>query len=114
MCYSDTTAALNHIGPYGYLIQYAGESLMLPANVPHTALSLTSYMLYGQTFYVRDRAGDPTTFGLELSTRIKPEKAIERVLDCYKEGLRDPNPRIRHIHIDRLLCTMLAEQIIMR
>jgi hypothetical protein len=63
---------------------------------------------------VRDRAEDPTTFGLELSARMKPEKAIERVLDCYKEGLRDPDSRIRHIHIDRLLCTMSAKQIIMR
>jgi hypothetical protein len=35
-------------------------------------------------------------------------------VDCYKEGLRDPDPRIRHIHIDRLLCTMSAEQVIMR
>jgi hypothetical protein len=113
MCYSDTTAALDRMGPCGYLIQRAGESLMLPANVPHAALSLTSHMLYGQTFHVRDRAGDPTTFGLELSARMKPEKAIERVLDCYKEGLQDPDPRIRQIHIDRLLCTMSAEQIVM-
>ena len=60
---------------------------MLLANVPHAALSLTSHMLYGQTFYMRDCAGDPTTFGLELSARMKPETAIERVLDCYKEGL---------------------------
>lgn len=114
ICYSNTTAALDRIGPCGYLIQRAGESLMLPANVPHAALSLTSHMLYGQTFYVRDRAGDPTTFGLELSARMKPEKAIERVLDCYKEGLWDPDPRIRGIHVDRLLCTMLAERIVMR
>jgi hypothetical protein len=114
MCYSDTTAALDRLGPCGYLIQRAGESLMLPANVPHAALSLTSHMLYGQTFHVRDRAGDPTTFGLELSARMKPENAIERVLDCYKEGLRDPDPHIRGIHIDRLLCTMPAERIVMR
>jgi hypothetical protein len=71
-------------------------------------------MLYDQTFHVRDRARDPTTFGLELSACTTPEKAIERVLACYKEGLRDPDPHIRGIHIDRLLCTMPAERIIMR
>lgn len=114
MCYSDTTAALDRLGPCGYLIQRTGESLMLPANVPHAALSLTSHMLYGQMFQVRERAGDPTTFGLELSAHTKPEKAIQRVLACYNEGLRDPDARIRGIHIDRLLCTISAEQVIMR
>jgi hypothetical protein len=114
MCYSDITAALDRLGPYSYLIQRVGESLMLPANVPHAALSLTSHMLYGQTFHIRDRAGDPTTFELEISACTTPEQAIERVLACYKEGLRDPDPHIRGIHIDRLLCTMPAERIVMR
>ena len=113
-CYSDTASALDRLGPCGYLIQRTGESLVLPANVPHAALSLTSHMLYGQTFRVQDRAGDPTTFGLELSARATPQTAIETVLTCYKEGLQDPDARIRSIHIDRLLCTMSAEQVIMR
>lgn len=87
---------------------------MLPANVPHAALSLTSHFLYGQTFHVQSRANDPTTFGLEVSAHIKPDQAIQRVVTCYKEGFEDPNPRIRSIHIDRLICTMSAECIIMR
>lgn len=111
---SDTAAGLDRLGPCGYLIQRVGESLMLPANVPHAALSLTSHMLYGQTFRAEGRAGDPTTLGLDHSARTKPEKAIERLLACCRIGLRDPDPRIRGIHIDRLLCTMSADQIIIR
>lgn len=112
-CYSDTAAALDRLGPCGYLIQRAGESLMLPANVPHAALSLSSHFLYGQTFHVRGRARDPTTFALELSAGVKPEESIDRVLTCYKEGLQDPDPRIRGIHIDYLLCTMSTDRIAM-
>jgi hypothetical protein len=112
-CYSDTAAALDRLGPCGYLIQRAGESLMLPANVPHAALSLSSHFLYGQTFHVRGRARDPTTFALELSAGVKPEESIDRVLTCYKEGLQDPDARIRNIHIDYLLCTISTDRIAM-
>jgi hypothetical protein len=113
-CYSDTVAALDRLGPCGYLIQRAGESLMLPANVPHAAFSLSSHFLYGQTFHVQGRARDQTTFALELSAGIKPEESIDRVIACYKEGLQDPDPRIRSIHIDYLLCTMSIDHIAMR
>ncbi|KAM0721321.1 hypothetical protein Q7P37_003025 [Cladosporium fusiforme] len=109
-----STCYLERLSPCGYLIQHAGESLMLPANVPHAALSLTSHFLYGQTFHVQSRANDPTTFELELNAHTAPDEAMQRVLTCYKEGLEDPNPRIHSIHIDRLICTMSAERIIMR
>ena len=112
-CYSDTAAALDRLGPCGYLVQRAGESLMLPANVPHAALSLSSHFLYGQTFHVRGHARDPTTFALELSAGVKPEESIDRVLTCYKEGLQDPDPRIRSIHIDYLLCTISTDRVAM-
>jgi hypothetical protein len=79
---ADTKAALDRLDPCGYLIQRAGESLMLLANVPYAALPLTSYMLYGQTFHVRDRARDPIVYGLEPSARTKPEKTIERLVAC--------------------------------
>jgi len=113
-CYSDTSAALERLGPCGYLIQRPGESFMLPANVPHVTFSLSSHSLYGQTFHVQGRAKDPTTFALELSAGIKPEESIDRVVACYKEGLQDPDPRIRSIHIDYLLCTMSTDRIAMR
>lgn len=58
---------------------------MLPVNVTQAALSLTSHMLYGQTFRVQGRVGDPTTFELGLSTCTEPEQAIERLLACYKQ-----------------------------
>jgi hypothetical protein len=87
---------------------------MLPANVPHAALSLSSHFLYGQTFHVQGRARDPTTFALELSAGIKPEESIDRVLACYKEGLQDPDARIRSIHIDYLMCTMSTDRFAMR
>jgi hypothetical protein len=45
-CYSDTAATLRHMGPCGYLIQYAGESLLLLANVPRAAVSLSPHHLY--------------------------------------------------------------------
>ena len=111
-CYSSTATALQRLGPCGFLIQRSGESLMLPANVPHAALSLTSHFLYGQTFHVQSRAKDPTTFGLELSACTKPGEAIEKVLSCFREGLQDPDPRIRRIHIDRFMCTMSAERVV--
>jgi hypothetical protein len=82
MCCADTIAALDRLDPCGYLIQRAGESLMLPANVPYAALPFTSYMLYGQTFHMRDRAGDPIVYGLELSARTKPGKTIEKLVVC--------------------------------
>jgi hypothetical protein len=109
-CYSDTTAALRQLGPCGYLIQYSGESLMLPANVPHAALSLSPHYLYGQTFHVEGRARDPTTLELELSARANPLEAIDTVLTCYEEGLRDPDPRIRAIHIDHVARTISLEK----
>jgi hypothetical protein len=109
-CYSDTTAALRHLGPCGYLIQYSGESLILPANVPHATLSLSPHYLYGQTFHVEGRARDPTTLELELSARANPLEAIDTVLTCYEEGLRDPDPRIRAIHIDHVVRTMSLEK----
>jgi hypothetical protein len=113
-CYSDTTKALEILGPCGYLIQFSGESLMLPANVPHAALSLSSHLLYSQTFHVEGRARDPMTFGLELSARAKPAEAIHTVLTCYEGGLQDPDPRIRTIHINHIIRTMSAECIVMR
>jgi hypothetical protein len=109
-CYSDTVSALEMLGPCGYLVQFSGESLMLPANVPHAALSLSPHILYGQTFHVEGRARDPTTFELELSAGAKPSDAIETVLTCYEEGLQDPDPQIRAIYIDQIVCTMSAER----
>lgn len=113
-CYSDTAKALESIGPCGYLIQYSSESLLLPANVPHAALSLSSHFLYGQTFHVQGYARDPTTFELELSARAKPSEAIGTVLTCYEEGLQDVDPRIHATYIDRILRTMSRESIVMR
>lgn len=113
-CYSETPKALMNMDPCEYLIQFSGESLMLPANVPHAALSLSSHLLYSQTFHVQGRARDPTTFGLELSARAKPAEAVHTVLTCYEEGLQDPDPRIRTIHINHLIRTMSAECIVMR
>jgi hypothetical protein len=109
-CYSDTAAALRHLGPCGYLIQYPGESLMLPANVPHAALSLSSHYLYGQTFHVEGRARDPTTLELELSALAKPSEAIDTVLMCYEEGLQDPDARIRAVHTDHIVRTVSSEK----
>jgi hypothetical protein len=79
-CYSDTAVALRHLGSCEYLIQYSDESLMLPVNVPHAALSLSPHYLYGQTFHVEGRARDPTTLALELSARAKALKAMDTVL----------------------------------
>lgn len=113
-CYSDTTAAIRQLGPCGYLIQYSGESLMLPANVPHAALSLSSHYLYGQTFHVEGRARDPTTLELELSAGTKPMKAVDTVLTCYEEGLQDPDSRIRAIHTDHVVRTISSEKTALR
>ncbi|GAB7336737.1 hypothetical protein MBLNU13_g10835t1 [Cladosporium sp. NU13] len=87
-CYSDTASALYPLGPCGYLIQYSGESLMLPANVPHAALSLPPHYLYGQTFHIKGRARDPTTIELELSALAKPSKA------------KDTKTALRQTHTD--------------
>jgi hypothetical protein len=111
-CYSDTAAALRHLGPCGYLIQYAGESLLLPANLPHAALSLSPHYLYGQTFHVKGRARDPTTFELEISAFAKPLEAMGTVLTCYEEGLRDPDPRTRAIHVDHVIHMISSEKIV--
>ena len=113
-CYSDTASALEMLGPCGFLVQFQGESLMLPANTPHAALSLSPHILYGQTFHVKSRARDPTTFDLELSAGAKPSHAIDTVLTCYEEGLQDPDPRIRAIYIDHIVCTMSMERVAMR
>jgi hypothetical protein len=110
-CYSDTAAALRHMGPCGYLIQYSGESLMLPANVPHAALSLSPHSLYGQTFHVEGHARDPTTLELELSALAKPSQAINTVLSCYEEGLQDPDSRIRAIHVGHIIHTISLGKI---
>jgi hypothetical protein len=83
---------------------------MLPANVPHAALSLSPHYLYGQTFHVEGRARDPTTLQLELSAHANPLEAIDTVLTCYEEGLRDPDPRIRAIHIDHVVRTISLEK----
>ena len=87
---------------------------MLPANVPHAALSLSPHILYGQTFHVEGRARDPTTFELELSAGAKPSDAIDTVLTCYEEGLQDPDPRTRAIYVDHIVCTMSMERVAMR
>jgi hypothetical protein len=71
-------------------------------------------LCHGQTFHVRGRARDPTTFALELSAGVKPEESIDRVLTCYEEGLQDPNPRIRETHINYLLCILSSDRIAMR
>jgi hypothetical protein len=113
-CYSDTAAALDRLKPYGYIIQRAGESVMLPANVPYAALSLSSHYLYGQSFYVQGRARDPTTFSLELCASITPKESIERVLTCYKEGMQDPDSRVRNIYIEYFLSTLLKDCITIR
>lgn len=83
---------------------------MLPANVPHAALSLSPHHLYGQTFHIKGRARDPTTLELELSALAKPSEAIDTVLMCYEEGLQDPEARIRAIHVDHIVYTILSEK----
>jgi hypothetical protein len=87
---------------------------MLPANVPHAALSLSPHYLYGQTFHVKGRARDPTTLGLEPSALVKPLEAIVTVLTCYEEGLQDPDPRIGAIHVDQIVRTLSLEKTALR
>jgi len=87
---------------------------MLPANVPHAALSLSLRFLHGQTFHVQSCARDPTTFALELSAGIRSEESIDGVITCYKEGLQDPDTWNSSIQIDCLLCTMSTGRIAMR
>jgi hypothetical protein len=113
-CYSDTVSALNNMKAIGYLIQYSGESLLLPANVPHAVVSLTSSILYGNAFHVKGRAKDPTSFTLEISAGVKPDEAIETVTKCYQDGLMDPDPRIRMIHIHHFSSTILKDRMTMR
>jgi hypothetical protein len=33
---------------------------------------------------------------------------------CYEEGLWDPDPQIRAIYIDHIVCTMSVERVAMR
>jgi hypothetical protein len=113
-CYSDTASELHHLSPCGYLIQYCGESLMLPANVPHAALSLSPHYLYGQTFHVEGRARDPITLELELNALTKPPEAVDTVLTCYEEGLHDPDAQICAIHIDRIVHTISSGNTALR
>lgn len=87
---------------------------MLPANVPHAALSLSTNYLYGQTFHVEGRARDPITLELELSARAKPLEALDTVLSCYKEGLRDPDSQIRAIHIHHIIHTIFSEKLVLK
>jgi hypothetical protein len=63
---------------------------------------------------VQGRARDPTSFALELSAGVKAEESIDRVIACYKEGLQDPDARIRGINVDCLLCTTSTDRIAMR
>lgn len=113
-CYSDTASAVTSMGPGGYIIQYSGESLLLPANVPHAVISLSTSMLYGHSFTVQDRADDPTSFALEISAGVKPSEAIQIVARCYEGGLKNTDPRIRMIHAKHLCSTMLADRMVMR
>jgi hypothetical protein len=83
---------------------------MLPAKIPHAALSLSPHYLYGQTFHVEGRAKDPTTLKLELSALVKPLEAIDTVLTCYQEGLQDPDPQIRAIHTDQIIGTIRSSE----
>ena len=84
-CYSGTAVALRHLGPCGVPIQYSGESLMLPVNVPHAALSLSPHYLYGQAFHVEGRARYLTTLELKLSARAKPLKALAQCLRAMRK-----------------------------
>lgn len=113
-CYSNTISALDGLGPCGFLIQYSGESILLPANVPHAVITLRSSILYGSAFSVQGRANDPTSFALEFSAGVKPQRAIELVAGCYEEGLLDPNFQVRMIHIKHLYSTILKDRMIMR
>jgi hypothetical protein len=45
---------------------------------------------------------------------VRDKVQIERMLACYKQGPWDLDVRVRGIHIDCMLCTMSAEQVIMR
>jgi hypothetical protein len=87
---------------------------MLPANLPHAALSLSPRCLHGQTFHFEGRARDPTTLESELSALTKPPKAFDTVFTCYEEGLQDPDAQIRAIHIDHIVRTILSEKATLR
>jgi hypothetical protein len=113
-CYSDTASVVHHLSPCEYLIQYSGEPPMLPANVPHAALSLSPHHFYGQTFHVEGCARDLTTIELELSAFVKPSEAIDTVLTCYEEVLQDPDARIGAIHIDHIVRTISSEKATLR
>jgi hypothetical protein len=109
-CYFDTAVALHHPRPCRYLIQYSGESLILPANVPHAALSSSIRHLYGQTFHVEGRSRDRTTLELELSALVKPSEAIVTILTCYEEGLKGPGPGVRAVHVSHIVRTISSEK----
>ena len=87
---------------------------MLPANVPHAALSLSTYHLHDQTFHVKGRARGPTTLELELTALAKPSAAITMVLTCYEEGLQDPDARVRATHMDHVVRTISSEKTALR
>lgn len=76
---------------------------MLPANVQHAALSLSSGHLYGQPFYVEGLGRDLITSELKLSARTRRLKAVGTALTCYEQGLQDPDPRNRAIRIGRIV-----------
>jgi hypothetical protein len=49
---------------------------------------------------------------VELSAFAKPLEATGTVLTCYEEGLRDPDPRTRAIHIDHVIHMISSEKIV--
>jgi hypothetical protein len=121
-CYSDTVAALHHLGPCGYIIQYSGESLMLSVNLPHAALSLSPHHLYSQKFHIKGRAreSDYTRVGTQRfceaigsngygacllrggTPRSRPQDSCHSHQshcshDIFRESRSEPDPR-RVIH----------------
>jgi hypothetical protein len=112
-CYSDTVAALRHLGLCGYLIQYSGESLMLPANLPHAAaLSLSPQHLYSQTFHIKGRAreSDYIQVGTQRFCEAIGSNGYGTCL--LRGGTPRSKPRIRAIHINHIVHTISSEKIV--
>jgi hypothetical protein len=111
MCYSDKAATVRHLGLYGNLSQYSGESLMLLADVQHALLPLSSHHWYSQTFRVKDCARNPPTLQSELRTLASRSITIDIVSSCYEEGSQGSDLRIRAIHISHVIRAVSSKDI---
>lgn len=106
-CYGDTKAAVTRMDHGSFLVQMAGESVVVPPNSPHAVVALEPCYLYGHVFSTDSLAFEPSSVLVDIRTGDSDDKACWERVNQLRLGLR--SGEFRQVYIDQFIETWAIE-----